>query len=436
MISRRKFLQTAAIATLALTSCAGVPGGLLRLPNRRKARYFVATESHYGGQQDLSGISIDRFLELPQGIRANLDSPYTLLTSVNDDGSGLRRIAIPFSYHCTAYCPTKHLVYLMGNYRPSLLLALDPETLELVAVENLPISDEKTFGGHGIPIPGTDLMAFTMNSGKLGGFDFISIRDGETLVERERFSTYGFDAHDITLSHCKTFFVCGHYGSLFGRGPYKGMNFYGYSKSTKPGFPGSAGGYVELKKVYPPSVTYVDLKSGKRIGLFADVTLNQSGHAVSDDLNQPYLPKSPSRIVNRKDLELNPRYTREGLVENQDNRDYQAGYGYFGINIKFDAKFREVIGLKRSSHSVNVMGVTSQESRFVHFAQQLNENSPSWLRTGPFYNGGLEFHPDGKHYIIATRDGFFAVERGTHKLNLDMSFPLALRSHAHMTIIT
>jgi hypothetical protein len=48
---------------------------------------------------------------------------------------------------------------------------------------------------------------------------------------------------------------------------------------------------------------------------------------------------------------------------------------------------------------------------------------------------GIEFHPDGKHYVLSTSEGFVVVERGTHRINKHKSLRLPLLIHTHLHIV-
>lgn len=423
MMNRRDFLIGS--ATLALTACARGP--MVLLPRPARARYAVVTQSMYwSSAQDFREFGTMSSLSVP-GLPPPDDSrPFSVLTTVNDDGSGLRRLKIPMHYHCVAAGPSDELLYLVGNQRPSALVALDSRTLEVVSVVPAGTGIERTFGGHGVRIPGTSHMAFTMNGFQRGSFDFISIRDARTLKEVECFSSHGFQVHEIRLCGDEKNFVCGHYGSYLGQGPYAGLGIYG-----------SQGGYSmnrAPKLVYPASVTLVEAGTGRLRRILSDRRAGQEGHADADEhADEAYLPNLPARLESRPNLEAHPRF-REGENQKKDGGEFAVTDHSVGISVAYDSRYREILVPHRGELTIYVTAAATNQRRDVFFRDQLSAGELAWLQPTSDFLNGLAFHPDGKHYVVSTSNGFLVLERGTHRVNHGLSFPLAMKVHSHLAV--
>jgi len=391
--TRREFLI--GTAALALSACAASPLRMMGSSNeKRKFRYIVATQSRYWDQQDLHDFPVTKSLDLPGIQKFDRSLPHTVITLVNDDGTSAKRLWLPLHYHCATSAPqTNGLIYLIGNHRPSALIALDSNSLEIVSICAKPDnSDIRNFAGHGVPIPNTNTIAFSMNNFELGKFDDISIRDATSLKEVTRFSSFGFQAHEIRLSQDQKFFVCGHYGSYLGQGAYRGLGIYdhqGYTPKPSP------------RVIYPAAVTFVGLASGKRMKIFSDKNPGQEGHATTDDKNTPYLPNKPSRIENLPDIENHARF-KEGRESSVDRGEFTQTAHSIGICLSYDPKFDELIVPERSSLAIHVTDAKNQKAVEVNLMDQILASKNSWIRPQKDFISGLEFHPDGKHYILST----------------------------------
>ncbi len=420
MQTRREFLLNT--AAVALTACLSRPLRALAGARPAKRRYVVLTPTAYWEKpQDLSRFAIDK--TIPRRFvarRVGYDQHGrrgTMMTIVDDDGANVRRVMFPGIYHSAI--SGAGLIYPIGA-----IAALDSASLELVAcpeAASLP-GDDRRFSGHAVRVPGTDAIAFGMNHYEHGKHDLISIRDARTLKELQVFPSYGFELHEIRLTRDAKYFVCGHYGSYLGNGIYKDLIVYGgYDFITKKITPPDY--------IYPGSVTLVDVKSGKRSRLLSDVEAGQEGHADSDERYDVYLGNKRALLKSRPGLEKNPRF-REGVQTEPDRGEFANKAVGRGICVAYDPVHREVIVPKRAVLSVEITNVDTQEVREIDFSPEL-----AWGRPTDYYTHGLEFHPDGKHYILSTTDGFVAVERGTHRINPDMTFRLPLLIHTHLHIL-
>lgn len=425
--NRRDFLKQSGALLVGGILAGCTSGGAANLFTRRKnqrPRYLIATQSLYWKKQDLSSLGSARHVHLHGLAEVDLQGNYTVVTSVNDDGTDLRRIVLPNLYHCAVRAPDG-AAYLVGNHRPSFLVRLDPHTLEVDRAMSAPSNgDVRNFGGHAVVLPGGDHVAFTMNQTQRGKYDSISVRDANTLREVARYSTYGFQAHEIRLTPDAKYFVCGHYGSYLGQGPYKELGIY----SQK----GAYGVNRNPEYVYPSSVTLVHARSGERFRLLSDRDSGQEGHADSDDNYDVYLPNVPATMRTRPGLESHPRF-KEGEYAAKDNGEFAVTDQGMGITLRFDPKFREMIVPVRSNLQLLITDSVTKKMRKIDLAEQITKGL-EWAVPEEDLVSGLDFHPDGRHYVLSTSKGFLAVERGTHKLNPAMSFPLPLLVHSHLCI--
>jgi hypothetical protein len=184
--------------------------------------------------------------------------------------------------------------------------------------------------------------------------------------------------------------------------------------------------------VYPSSVTMVEVSSGKRFRALSDVKSGQEGHADSDEHYNAYLPNVPAKIHSRKNIEKHPRF-QEGEYTKPDRKEFAVTDNSLGISLAYDRKFGEVIVPDRGSPRLLITDSKLFRQRELDFGEQTK--ALPWLKVEGDFVSGLDFHPDGKHYILSTSAGFAAFERGTHRLNPAMSFPLPLLVHSHLCII-
>jgi hypothetical protein len=405
---------------MALSACAGARPRPRFVRASRRPRYVVATQSFYWGVQDLTPLAPARALRLPDFAGAR---GHTVLTVVNDDGTNVQRLILPGLYHCASTDPASDLLYVIGNHRPGALIALNAGDLTLARLSPKPDdTDVRNFAGHGVGVNGA--MAFTMNNFERGKFDEISLRDPFTLREIDRFSTHGFQAHEIRLTEDGKYFVCGHYGSYLGQGPYQGLGIYGDAPDK----------YVHQDIVYPASVSLVEVRSGKRFRVVSGIQAGQEGHATTDSENRVYLPNDPALLDSRPDVATNDRF-REGERDVADGAEFASTAKSFGIALVYDPAYRELIVPVRARALLLITSTVTQEPKLVDFAGSLRESGLHWAKPGIDWISGIAFHPDGKHYVVSTSDGFLAFERGTHRLNPAKSFALPLLVHSHVCVL-
>lgn len=418
-LNRRSFILGA--LGLALSACAHQKISFSSAKKKQKTRYFVTTQSSYWNKQNLSPLEPFKRIDLLGIAKFDANKNYTILTSVDDDGSNVQRIALPYFYHCATHNKNKNQLYLMGAKSPSPMAVFDRNTLEIMDI--VPPDEKRDFGGHGVQLPSGEI-AFTMNGREKGKYDYISIRDPDTLKEVGVHSTFGFQAHEIRLSPDKKYFVCGHYGSYLGGGPYKSMGIYKNGPMYANQHP---------KYVYPASVTFVDVQSGKRFRLYSDKLAGQEGHADSGENYEAFLPNMPAILQSRSNLETHPRF-REGEYTRPDNDEFMVHPTSIGISLAYDPKFQEVIVPHRFMTSIQVTKIATQQVKIFPLAEQAQKKELQWIRPQLDFISGLAFHPDGIHYILSTSSGFIALTRGSHQINPAMTFTLPLLTHSHLDI--
>jgi len=415
-LTRRRFLTNS--AAFALAACLDLPLSAGEGTKARRNRYLIVTPSYYRKRvQDLSGFAYERKSPARSEYRCYDLDRTTMLTVVNDDGSGLRRFSFPGLFHSALSSPKHGLIYLSSTYN----LALDAESLEIAAFapKDPAAGDDRRFGGHGVLLPGGDAVAFGMNHYRHGKYDSVSIRDARSMKELQQFSSYGFEIHEVRLTPDAKSLVCGHYGSYLGSNVYHDLAVYDYREGPTP----------PPKFIYPASVTFVDLESGARRALLSDVQGGQEGHVDSDASGNAYLAKHPALVKSRPGVDKNPKF-REGEQTAPDGGEFAYDLEHMGICVAYEPRHREVIVPKRNSFYLEVTRVDTQEARRIDLAEQLDWKTPE----GVFIHG-LALHPDGKHYVLSTSDGFIALERGTHRVNPAMTFRVPLLVHTHLHVV-
>lgn len=415
-LTRRRFLTNS--AAFALAACLDLPLSAEEGRKARRSRYVIVTPSYYRKRvQDLGSFPYEKkHPSRKEYLSFDLDRT-TMLTVVNDDGTGLRRVSFPGLFHSALSSPKHGLIYLSSSYN----LALDAESLDIAAFapKDAASGDDRRFGGHGALLPGGDAVAFGMNHYQHGRYDSISIRDAKTMKELRQFSSYGFEVHEVRLTPDGKQLVCGHYGSYLGSNVYHDLAVYDYREGPTP----------PPKFIYPASVTFVDLESGARKALLSDVQGGQEGHVDADAEGNAYLAKHPARVRSRPGIEKNPKF-REGEQTVPDGGEFAYDLEHMGICVAYDPAHREVLVPKRNDFYVEVTDVGTQAARKIDLSEQLD-----WKRPEGVFIHGLALHPDGRHYILSTSDGIIALERGTHRVNPAMTFRLPLLVHTHLHVV-
>ena len=282
------------------------------------------------------------------------------------------------------------------------------------------------FSGHAVVLPGGDQVAFGMRNYEEGKLDIISIRDAVTLKEVQRYCSYGFDMHEIRLTPDAKYFVCGNYGSYLGHGVYS--KYLAYSAYDSEGNYKKKS-YDSSEITYPASVSFVEVKSGKKLKILSDIEPGQEGHADSDEDYNAYLANQRALLISKPNLENRDIFV-DGIKTKSYGEEFSLNDHGAGICVLYDPKFKEVLVPSRDGAGVLVTKAAAKEAKMVEvFKNAKWQRKPSIHKT--LYISGIAFHPDGKHYILSTFDGFLAVERGTHKTNESFSFQVPLLVHTH-----
>jgi hypothetical protein len=425
MISRRDFLiASAAMLGTACTKGAGKKAfdalATNGAPDSTQAfstkgtHYFVPTPHiYFKTDQDLiTKVKYDRVIPSPKGWKLNQTSTITVIP---DNGRDVKRIRVPTAVHSIGRNKKHDLIYLVSVDQPATLIAMNPHTFEVVSWLERPSEDENfIFSGHAIDIPGTDFIATGMTGMEKGKHDHIAIRHAKTLKVEQRISTHGFEVHEIVLSPDGKTFACAHYGSYMGTGPYKeiGLGYvYHYAKDNT-GF------------TYPAFVSMVNAASGKLESIWRDPLGGQHGHvALASGTNEPFIPHLPPFLA--KENKIHPRYL-EGVQEKPIFGDeFQVKSNGLGVTVTFDQIHREVVIPARYKNLIVIGSEKTRKVREIDITKLTTQRAPH----------GLEYHPDGKHYLVSTTNGMLAFERGTHKLVESMSFgDIFLAIHSHFTI--
>jgi hypothetical protein len=423
-INRRTFLEIA--AGLALYSCTP---GLLRgsapaTPEERtasaKKRFYTPSPRFYLNlDQDFSSVRFDKTLGRPS--KWFSEGIHTHLTVVSEGSEReVKRVLLPGLAH--SILPDEARAFVIPTDMQPWLYSLDAETLEIESYFELP-QGAYAFGGHAAFIPGTNLIAITTNSGKVGKYDRISLREKSTLREVANISSFGFEAHDIRASNDGKRLFVGHYGSLLGSGPYRQFSVKdldGLMKKKR------AYSLSKMTNIYPAAVTVVEISSGKLLDRLSSVDSGAHCHFAVDSEENFYLPHQPSRITNRPDALTHPWFQEgEHGPEHMDEFLPKMRAG-FGTSVAYDEKSGEILIPSRWTENLNL----------------LTEKNPDDFRTldlkpalpGLEKTHGLALHPDGKSYVITGNNWFATYERKTHRLIPERTFPTNFFVHAHTSV--
>lgn len=391
----------------------GVPVGGTSVITPSGSVYLVPTPHiYFGKDNDLLGkVKYDRLIQSPKGYSLNNSSTITVIPA---SGQGVKRVRVPTTVHAISKHTKQNLIYLISVDQPSSLFALDPQTFEVVTWLRRPTEDENfLFSGHAVEIPGTDFIATGMAGLEKGKHDHIAIRHARTLKVEERFSSYGFEVHEVALSPDGSTFACAHYGSYMGTGPYKeyglGWNYYYVKENT--GF------------TYPAFVSLVDAKNGKLKAIYRDPLGGQHGHVAFAANNEVFIPHLPPWM--KKEDSKHPRYQEGVQKEPIFNDEFQVKSTGLGVHIVYDLKHKQVLCPARYRQEIVIADHDTKKIRHVDIKPLSSQRFPH----------SLELHPDGRHYVVTTDDGVLCFKRGTHELVKSLCFDqVPLRTHSHFAV--
>jgi hypothetical protein len=416
-LSRRSFLAWS--AALALQACAGPLRRGVPAPGDSEPQFYAASPGHYlNFDQDFSGVRYEKVVASPSA--AISGTHRTNLTVIGAFSRRLRAVSLPGFAHSVLPGPHGLLVVPTDNRR--WLYTLDPISFDIVAHVSVPETGHG-FGGHAAEIPGQDAFAVSVNGNEIGKFGRVSIRDRRTLRELASVPSFGFEAHDLRVSADGKHLYVGHYGSFFGSGPYQSFTQLkiDHVRSQRQAY------VVEPKgKIYPACISVVELASGKLLDRLSSVNSGPHCHFALDGEGRVYLTYEPSKLENRPDTMTNPAFAEGDRGPETLGEFAQHMKAGFGTAIAFDPREREVLIPERWTEVVNHF----PESDPDHFRKQdLRASLPSMNQSH-----GLAFHPDGKHYVVTGSNYVAYVERGTHRVVPDLSFPAKLFVHAHTSV--
>lgn len=392
---------------------SGVPVGGTSVLTPKGAVYMIPTPHiYFKKDQDLLGkVKYDRLIPSPKGYNLNNSSTITVIP---DSGQNVKRVRVPSMVHAIGQHKKQNLLYLISVDQPSSLFVLDPQTFEVINWLRRPTEDENyIFSGHLVEIPGTDFIAVGMTGMHKGKHDHVAIRHARTLKVEERFSSHGFEVHEVLLSPDQTMFACAHYGSYMGTGPYKeiglGWNYYYVKESTGI--------------TYPAYVTLIDAKNGSLKGIYRDPLGGQHGHVAMSADNELFIPHLPPWV--KKENPNHPRYQEGEQLKPIFDDEFQVKSTGLGVHIMYDQKFNEVLAPARYRQELVVANSKSRKVTHIDVKPISKQRFPH----------SLDFHPDGKHYVVSTSDGIMVFERGTHKFVRAKSFDdIYLATHSHFQV--
>lgn len=337
----------------------------------------------------------------------------SLLTIVNEDGTGVRRAWLPGLLHSGLFCGDRLIVVTRGE--PGLLLVLDVETLAIVA--SVTAEDGWLMGGHVEPwlLPGQ--FAITMNRQIEGAYDRVDIYEIDPLRKIASFPSYGFQAHELKLDALTGRLYVGHYGSYYFSGPYRHLH------SATP-FERFMSPDESKLTYYPGSVSVVDAQSGRLISRLSSPGNGPHGHlAVSAD-GQVFLTRLPTLLASRSDTMTNPAFA-QGTDHKQLKAEFydQRRFDNTATSISIDHAANRFYLADRHPNGCLVHGScqTPDQPTFVA--------NPDPQRFGATMS--LTLHPDGDHIIVACTDGILKFTRAG-VLVPGGSFPAHVGPHSHI----
>lgn len=178
----------------------------------------------------------------------------SLLTVVDVASANSQRRFVPGLLHSGRVFGDRAIVVTRGE--PSVLYAVDLNAMKIDTTLFPP--EGFVFGGHLIHFLESNQFAVTLNSRQYGSYDSVGVYEADGFREIHRMSSFGFQAHDLTLSADRKLLFVGHYGSNFRTGPYHAL----------PNSPLTVANSKETDfdmngVVFPGSVVAIDLSTGK-----------------------------------------------------------------------------------------------------------------------------------------------------------------------------
>ncbi len=366
--------------------------------------------------------------QIPPGYRGT----QRLVTRIDAVSGKVSRTVLPCRGHQIVVAPdrSKALFCPLGEPQTAVF---DPASLQLITLLDVH-APGFIGGGHGLFTPDghyfisverTDYAPF---SGKASNhYGRIVIRDAGSLAIAAVHSCYGIRPHEIALLDNGRHMAVANYGST--DWPEGSSNLWPY--------------------VVEPSVTLVDLRSGKLAAIYVAVgSRYEIRHLVVKDMNnifaiQAHEVGSDQAAYLMRDLpdpgqdhtvEKGFSYAPAPLLglhlggERRQGKEVVNGNPLMnrqGQSLLYDSRHDEVITTYTSSHAVQVSSGTGVVKTTVATDQ-----------LGLHYPRGVALHPDGRHYLVSgSWRNIYAFERGTHKLHRELCRYETLYGHSHLTVI-
>ncbi len=415
IITRRQFI--AASAVLLATQ-----GGVLRAASA-PVRYCVTSPCI----DDLSPVLMPMnkglgaaetipTIAIPHIAASDFKDSRTLITIADEDGKRIRRAYVPGSLHNAMFSGSSILFLTRGN--PAYFYSLDSETLEARSVA---FPETNTlFGGHMIPWTQDGQVAITVNTQREGAYDRVDVYDAKTLKKISQINSYGFQAHELTLTPDKKTLYVGHYGSNYSSGPYKHMATEHSKKLHAPH------GNAKDMQFYPGSVCAIDMASAKLVDRLSSDRNGPQGHLAAAANGDVFLTRLPSFLTRRGNEMSNPVYaegtehkicTQEMFTKNR--------FASSGTTVVIDEKHQQFLlaNTRETAMGVGQLSTPREMKNFTPAAFNDYEKPQ-----------GLAFHPDGIHYIASCTNGFMMFKRQSHEFVAERSFNVRLGEHSHMCL--
>ena len=432
-----KFATAAAVATATPGHAAGKdgkPGCIPAAAERDRvadAAFYLPgywpDSAYVGGVPAVGNRHFAR--AVPKGYRGD----YQMLTRLGMDGS-LRQALFPVRGHDVDISPDGRLGFF-GSMERDAYICFDPQTLDLVAI-GAPFAKDWIGGGHGTYLQDGRLLAVSERAPKkpYSGnpekhYGRITLRDPESLKIIESYSTHGISPHDICLLEDGRHLAIANYGSVV---PKKGKEY---------GIP---------RKVVEPSVTVIDLETGKLVAKRTCEPGNvELRHLTARDVNRIFaIQVKLGKAGEEQKLLANRQYAYEADFSAQDGESFLPApaiallkgrtrfldlggeelraFMRHGLSIRHDQDHGEVLATFPSTHSLMVIDDTTGEVR-----QRIDTAA-----LGLDYPCGLSLIPDSPFYAVSGYwKNLFIFRRATHEPVRELCHYASFFGHSHMTAV-
>ena len=416
----------------ALAGCATVQAGDVTSTTPSLAPADIYIPGYAPWQARFQGVPAPAHPGLRKAIPKGYDGRITMLTKFGLDGS-VRQALFPIRGHDVAISPDKR-VGIFGAMERQTYVAFDPETLDLVAMGR-PFQPDWIGGGHSVFLS-KKLVAVTERAPKIpysgtpeDHFGRVTLRNPQTLEIEHDFSTFGIAPHEIRLLEDGKHAVMANYGT------------------TIP--PGGGTSYGLPLHIVEPSVTIVEVESGKLVEKYLGNTKEELRHLCARDREtifaiQTELQRDDQdarffkdrKIVHTFDtsnadgtsfavaptVRINTRSGRLKPLGSGANRQKMR----HGLSIEYDPDHDEVISTYPSTHTVIVFDADSGA------VKQVTDCEPIGLE----YPCGIALLPGQNYYVVAGNwRNLYVFERGTHKLMRELShYPINF-GHSHIVAV-